>query len=101
MRKIVLFAATVALLITTGFMVSAQRRQVILDKVVAIVGGSSILYSEVTEYAEALVMQQRQMGYTSDRDPMHEALESLLEQKFSTNDLMITPAMRPKSTGST
>ena len=41
--------------------VVAQRRQVMLDKVVAVVGGSSILYSEVSEYAEALVAQRRQM----------------------------------------
>ena len=32
-----------------------QRRQVMLDKVVAVVGGSSILHSEVAEYADALV----------------------------------------------
>ncbi len=89
MRKIVLYAVTAALVITTALCVSAQRRQVILDKVVAVVGGSSILYSELTEYAEALVAQRRQMGYTSDRDPMHEALESLLEQKLLYNQALI------------
>ena len=89
MRKIVLYAATAVLLISTSLIVSAQRRQVMLDKVVAVVGGSSILYSEVTEYAQALVMQQRQMGYTSDRDPMHEALESLLEQKLLYNQALL------------
>ncbi|MBR4843834.1 MAG: peptidylprolyl isomerase [Alistipes sp.] len=66
-----------------------QRRQVMLDKVVAVVGGSSILHSEVTEYAEALVAQRRQMGYTSDRDPMNEALEALLEQKLLYNQALI------------
>ena len=54
--------------------VAAQRREVMLDKVVAVVGGSSILYSEVDEYARQLVEQRRQEGYTSDRDPMNEAL---------------------------
>ena len=33
------------------FGASAQKRQVMLDKVVAVVGGSSILSSEVDEYA--------------------------------------------------
>lgn len=66
-----------------------QRRQVMLDKVVAVVGGSSILYSELVEYAEALVGQRRQMGYTSDRDPMDEALEALLEQKLLYNQALI------------
>ena len=89
MRKIVLFAAAVALLISTAVCVTAQRRQVILDRVVAVVGGSSILHSELKEYAEALVAQRRQMGYTSDRDPMHEALESLLEQKLLYNQALL------------
>lgn len=60
-----------------------------LDKVVAVVGGSSILYSEVQEYADALVAERRQMGYTSDRDPMNEALEALLEQKLLYNQALI------------
>ena len=60
-----------------------------LDKVVAVVGGSAILHSEVAEYAEALVAQRRQMGYTSDRDPMNEALEALLEQKLLYNQALI------------
>lgn len=69
--------------------VAQQRRQVMLDKVVAVVGGSSILHSEVAEYAEALVAQYRQMGYTSERDPMDEALEALLEQRLLYNQALI------------
>lgn len=65
--------------------VVAQRREVMLDKVVAVVGGSSILYSEVDEYARQLVEQRRQEGYTSDRDPMNEALEALMTQKLLYN----------------
>ena len=81
-RTIISVAALVAVVILSAIEAEAQeRRQVMLDKVVAVVGGSSVLYSEVSEYAEALVAQRRQMGYTSDRDPMHEALEALLRQK--------------------
>ena len=69
--------------------VAAQTREVMLDKVVAVVGGSSILYSEVDEYARQLVEQRRQEGYTSDRDPMNEALEALLTQKLLYNQAQI------------
>lgn len=89
MRKIVIFAVTAALVITGAYFASAQRRQVMLDKVVAVVGGSSILHSELKEYADALVAQRRQMGYTSDRDPMHEALEALLQQKLLYNQALL------------
>ena len=83
-------AVAAAALFTTIQSANAQeRRQVMLDKVVAVVGGSSILHSEVQEYADALVAERRQMGYTSDRDPMNEALEALLEQKLLYNQALI------------
>ena len=83
-------AALAAGLFTTTTTAHAQeRRQVMLDRVVAVVGGSSVLHSEIAEYADALVAQRRQMGYTSDRDPMNEALEALLEQKLLYNQALI------------
>ena len=88
-RKIVLFIVSATLVLTSSHNAMAQRRQVMLDKVVAVVGGSSILYSEVKEYAEAIVAQQRQMGYTSEREPMHEALETLLQQKLLYNQALL------------
>lgn len=63
----------------------AQKQQVMLDKVIAVVGGSSILYSDVAEYAQQLTAQRRAEGYTSDRDPMNEALEALMTQKLLYN----------------
>ena len=66
-RKIMLVA-----MLAIGFQLvnveasAQQRRQVMLDKVVAVVGGSSVLHSELVEYSEALVQQRRQMGYTFD-----------------------------------
>lgn len=71
------------------FSAGAQPRQVMLDKVVAVVGGSSILYSEMDEYARQLVAQRRAEGYTSDRDPHNEALEALLTQKLLYNQALI------------
>ena len=88
-RKIALVIVSVAVALTSTQSVEAQRRQVMLDKVVAVVGGSSILYSEVQEYAEALVTQYRQMGYTPERNPMHEALEALLQQKLLYNQALL------------
>ncbi len=67
----------------------AQKRQVMLDKVVAVVGGSSILYSDVADYARQLTAQRRQEGYTSDRDPMNEALEALMTRKLLYNQALI------------
>ena len=88
-RKIMILAVVAAATLCSAVDAVAQKRQVMLDKVVAVVGGSSILHSEVKEYAEALVAQRRQMGYTSDRDPMNEALEGLLEQKLLYNQALI------------
>ena len=77
------------LLIVAALVSLAAKKQVMLDRVVAVVGGSSILYSEVTETAQRLVAQRREMGYTSDRDPMNEALEALLLQKLLYNQALI------------
>lgn len=60
----------------------AQKRQVMLDRVVAIVGGSAILHSDVRMYAEQILQERRAQGYTSDRDPMNESLEMLMKQKL-------------------
>lgn len=85
LKKGILAAAL--MLLAAG--VVGQRRQVMLDKVVAVVGGSSIVYSEVADYARRLVEQRRQEGYTSDRDPMNEALEALMTQKLLYNQAQI------------
>ena len=73
-----------------GAAVVAQTpRHVMLDKVVAVVGGSSILESEVEEYSAMIVAQQRAQRYTSDRDPKSEALEKLMLQKLLYNQAQI------------
>lgn len=86
MIKRILWGTAAVLAIFTG---TAQKRQVMLDRVVAVVGNSSILYSEVDGYAKELVEQRRQQGYTTDRDPRNEALERLLEQKLLFNQALI------------
>ena len=62
--------------------VAVEAQQVIVDKIVAVVGNSAIYYSDVVATAERLTQQRREMGYTSDRDPHNEALEQLMLQKL-------------------
>ena len=76
-------------LILVAGIITAQRRQVVLDRVVAIVGGSAILYSEVLTAADQLTQQRREAGYTSDRDPINEGLEELMKQKLLYNQSLI------------
>ena len=59
MLKKAMMAAALALLFAGAL---AQKRQVMLDKVVAVVGSSSILHSEVAEYARQLTAQRRAEG---------------------------------------
>lgn len=89
LKKRVLAFVTLLALMMTGGVLTAQKRQVILDRVVAVVGGSAILYSEVSNYAQSLVQQRRQQGYTSDRDPMNEGLEALMQQKLLYSQALI------------
>lgn len=86
MKKILL---TVAAVVLTIVGLQAAKRFVMLDKVVAVVGNSSILYSDVEQVANNLVEARRAEGYTSDRDPKNEALEQLLMQKLLYNQALI------------
>lgn len=87
LKKILLALAVMA--VPASGLLMAQKRQVMLDKVIAVVGGSAILYSDVETYANLLVEQRRAQGYTSDRDPMNEALEALMKQKLLYNQSQI------------
>lgn len=86
MKKGILTAVAVALAVTGLY---AEKRFVMLDKVVAVVGNSSIMHSEVEQVANQLVEARRAEGYTSDRDPKNEALEQLLMQKLLYNQALI------------
>lgn len=87
-KKTLATILTLCILFAAG-MITAQKRQVMLDRVVAIVGGSAILYSEVANAAQMLVEDRRAQGYTSDRDPMNEGLEMLMTQKLLYNQSLI------------
>ena len=87
-KRVIAVAALIAVMMSAGVL-TAQKRQVLLDRVVAVVGGSAILYSEVEDNAVALVQQRREQGYTSDRDPMNESLEMLMRQKLLYSQALI------------
>ena len=72
-----------------GAGVVAQKRFIMLDKVVAVVGNSSINYTEVKKLASQILEQRRSEGYTSDRSAQDEALENLLTQKLLYNQALI------------
>ena len=93
-KRTLAILATVAVLMSAGVL-TAQKRQVVLDRVVAVVGGSAILHSEVETYANMLVEQRRQQGYTSDRDPMNESLEGLMRQKLLYSQALIDSLTPP------
>ena len=84
MKKLMLFFA--ALAVSSG---AAFAQKFIADKVVAVVGSQPILYSEVVAQAAQMTEEYRRQNYTSDRDPMDEALEALLEQKLLYNQSQI------------
>ncbi len=86
MKKVFLTALAVVL---AGAGIYAQKRFVMLDKVVAVVGNSSIMHSEIEQVAQQLVEARRAEGYTSDRDPKNEALEQLMMQKLLYNQALI------------
>lgn len=69
--------------------VVAQKRFVMLDKVVAVVGNSSVSYSDIQQYAKNIAAQRRSEGYTSDRSPQSEALENLMMQKLLYNQALL------------
>ena len=69
--------------------VVAQKRFVMLDKVVAVVGNSSVGYSDVQQAAKMIIEQRRSEGYTSDRPAQDEALENLMMQKLLYNQALI------------
>ncbi len=74
MKKIVIIFAS--LLCCIGL--SAQKYNGIVDKSVAVVGGETILLSDI----EAEVQQMRASGASSDRDMRCEILESIMETKL-------------------
>ena len=86
MKKIISITLCLCFL---GAGVVAQKRFVMLDKVIAVVGNSSINYTDVKQLASQILEQRRSEGYTSDRPAQDEALENLLTQKLLYNQALL------------
>lgn len=99
LKKNLFTTALLSVMILSVGALMAQKRQVVLDRVVAVVGGSSILYSEVVDQAKTLVADRRAQGYTSDRDPMNEGLEMLMRRKLLYNQALIDSLTPPSVDG--
>ena len=69
---------SLAVLLAACLPLSAQKYKGVVDKSVAVVGGETILLSDI----EAEVQAQRAGGSSSDRDMRCEVLESMLEGKL-------------------
>lgn len=88
LKKAFLFVCFTSLLLGVHAKGLAQDK-VMLDKIVAIVGNSIILYSDLEDYAKEMKEYRREQGVTSDRDPKIEALEMLMMQKLLYNQSQI------------
>jgi peptidyl-prolyl cis-trans isomerase SurA len=73
--------------VMSGLSVWAQT--VMADKIVAVVGNSAILYSDIVEMSRSIAQERREKGDISDRDPQGEALEILMQQKLLYNQAQV------------
>ncbi len=87
--RLLLSAIPILLCLIVGRDQAIAQSKVMADKVVAVVGNSMILYSDLVQRSKSLAEHRRQLGYTSDRDPLCEALEDLIEQKILYNQAQI------------
>lgn len=89
MLKKVLKSALVFAIMTAGTFQTYASNKVVVDQVAAVVGNSVILLSDLESTAQMVREHYRNQGITSDRDPMEEALENLMNQKMLYNQAII------------
>lgn len=89
MNKSRYISAFLTLFAVCGISTSAVAQSFTADKVVAVVGNSAILYSDVVKQADEIILERREMNYTPDRSAENEALEALLLQKLLFNQAQI------------
>ena len=83
-RKIALLSGMALLLTLDGF-----GQAIVADKIVAVVGNSAILYSDVEQMSRNILQDRKDKGYTLDRNPKVEALEMLMLQKLLYNQALV------------
>ncbi len=85
MKKLILLVSMILALGTMPKSMFAQENKVMAEKVIAVVGNSAILYTDLLQAVDQIRSQQMQNRYTPDVDPTSEALELLLMQKLLAN----------------
>ena len=85
MKRTGIFIAALFLLAAGSAAEAKAQDRVIGEEIVAVVGNSMVLWSDVVEAMNGMAEQQRQRGFTSNRNPQSEALEMLLMQRLLTN----------------
>lgn len=88
MRKGIISLVSLILLLASSYTSTAQNKAS-ADKIIAVVGNSIVLYSELNDGMNMLREQQIREGYTPDRDIKSEALEMLLMQKLLANQAQL------------
>lgn len=88
MRKGIISLVSLILLLASSYTSTAQNKTS-ADKIIAVVGNSIVLYSELNEGMNMLKEQQIREGYTPDRDIKSEAFEMLLMQKLMANQAQL------------
>ena len=81
MRKIFSSSLVIAIIVLSGFRVDAQQTYV-AEKVVAVVGNSVVLLSELEDTKRAMAEERRRQGEISYRDADCEALELNMMRKM-------------------
>lgn len=89
MTKKAIFMICMALMVAGLSQKTYSQQKITVDRVIANVGNSTILYSEVSDAAAQLAAQRLQEGYSSDRDPFFEAFENLLQIKLLYNQAKV------------
>ena len=74
---------------TLSYVKGVAQERYTADKVVAVVGNSMVLYSEVEKLSKQFLQQQKEAGYTPDQDARSQALEQLILSKVLYNQALI------------
>ena len=74
---------------TLSYVKGVAQERYTADKVVAVVGNSMVLYSDVEKLSKRFLQQQKESGYTPDQDVRSQALEQLILSKVLYNQALI------------
>ena len=74
---------------TLSYVKGVAQERYTADKVVAVVGNSMVLYSDVEKLSKRFLQQQKEAGYTPDQDARSQALEQLILSKVLYNQALI------------